>query len=74
MWQQVKADMLFRGDSFKLPQNHSHLTFVLLDDPVIEGPSHKEKVKLRSRVSGNGATKNIVVPYGSFVSTWVKDR
>lgn len=73
MWQSVKADMVFRGDSFKLP-NNPHLTFILLDDPVIEGVASKMQVKLKSRVSGRGNTKVVCVPYGSFVSTWVKDK
>lgn len=70
MYQTIRADMIFKHDKFRLPEQRQ--IFTALEEPRIVMGSTGDVVQLQVKMSGN-KQRLLRLKYGSFVQVWQND-
>lgn len=70
MYQTIRADMLFKNDKFRLPEQRQ--IFTALEEPRIVMGSTGDVVQLQVKMGGN-KQRLLKLKYGSYVEVWHDD-
>ena len=70
MYQTIRADMIFKHDKFRLPEQRQ--IFTALEEPRIVMGSTGDVVQLQVKMTGN-KQRLLRLKYGSFVQVWQND-